>query len=35
MKYEELIFECIKALKKYNPDIEGPDSFIETFLYKV
>ena len=35
MKYEELILEFIKELKKYNPDIEGPDSFIETFLYKV
>ncbi len=35
MKYEELILECINALQKYNPNIQGPDSFIEEFLYKV
>ena len=32
MQYDELIEQCIKALKGFNPKIEGPNSFIEKFL---
>ena len=32
MLFDELITQCIKALKEYNPKIEGPDSFIDRFL---
>ena len=32
MQYDELIIQCIKALKEFNPKIEGPNSFIERFL---
>ena len=33
MLYDQLIQVCIDALQQYNPDIEGPDSFIESFLF--
>ena len=35
MQYDELITQCIKALKEFNPKIEGPNSFIDKFLKKV
>jgi hypothetical protein len=35
MQYDELIQACIDALKQYNPDIEGPDSFFNIFISKV
>ena len=35
MQYDELITQCIKALKEFNPKIEGPNSFIERFLKSV
>ena len=35
MQYDELISACIKALKEFNPKIEGPNSFIERFLKSV
>jgi hypothetical protein len=35
MLFDELILQCIKALKEYNPKIEGPDSFIDRFLKAV
>ena len=35
MQYDELIAACIKALKEFNPKIEGPNSFIERFLKTV
>jgi hypothetical protein len=35
MQYDELIQACIDALKQYNPDIEGPDSFFDIFISKV
>ena len=35
MQYDELIAQSIKALKEYNPKIEGPNSFIEKFVKKV
>jgi hypothetical protein len=35
MQYDELIAQCIKALKEFNPKIEGPNSFIEKFVKKV
>ena len=35
MKYDELINTCIYALKNYNENIEGPDSYIEIFLKSV
>ena len=35
MQYDELIAQCIKALKGFNPKIEGPNSFIEKFLKSV
>ena len=35
MQYDELIAACIKALKEFNPKIEGPNSFIERFLKSV
>jgi len=35
MQYDELIIQCIKALKEFNPKIEGPNSFIERFLKSV
>ena len=35
MQFDELIVQCIKALKEYNPKIEGPNSFIEKFVKKV
>jgi hypothetical protein len=35
MHFDELISCCIDAIKKYNPVIEGPDSFIEKYLKKV
>ena len=35
MQYDELIAQSIKALKEFNPKIEGPNSFIEKFVKKV
>jgi hypothetical protein len=35
MHYDELISQCIEAIKKYNPNIEGPDNFIDKYLKKV
>ena len=35
MQYDELILQCIKALKGFNPKIEGPNSFIEKFVKSV
>lgn len=35
MRYDELIDACIQCIQKYNPNIEGPDSFAEKFLKKV
>ena len=35
MQYDELITQCIRALKEFNPKIEGPNSFIDKFLKKV
>jgi hypothetical protein len=35
MHYDELIRQCIESIKKYNPNIEGPDSFIDKYLKKV
>ena len=35
MQYDELIEQCIKALKEFNPKIEGPNSFIERFVKSV
>ena len=35
MHYDELITLCIKAIKKYNPKLEGPNSFIERFIKPV
>ena len=35
MQYDELIIQCIKALKEFNPKIEGTNSFIERFLKSV
>ena len=35
MQYDQLIVQCIKALKEYNPKIEGPNSFIEKFVKPV
>lgn len=35
MKYEELILACIECIKKYNPSIEGPDSYAENYLKTV
>jgi len=32
MKYDELILSCIKCIQKYDPNIEGPDSWAEKFL---
>ena len=35
MQYDELIAQCIKALKEFNPKIEGPNCFIDRFLKTV
>ncbi len=35
MHLDDLIESCIKAIKKFNPVIEGPDSFISKFMRKV
>lgn len=35
MKYNELISASIECIKKYNPNTEGPDSFVETYLKNV
>ena len=35
MHLDDLIQSCIDALKKFNPIIEGPDSFIMNFMRKV
>ena len=35
MHLDDLIQSCIDALQKYNPIIEGPDSFIMNFMKKV
>ena len=32
--YDELIQLCIDALKQYNSNIEGPDSFFDIFIKK-
>ena len=35
MRYDELISTSIKAIKEFDPKIEGPNSFVERFLKKV
>ena len=35
MQYDELITQCIKAVKSFNPKLEGPNSFIERFVKSV
>ena len=35
MKYEELVLASIECIQKFNPNLEGPDSFAETFLKAV
>jgi hypothetical protein len=35
MKYEELILISIECIKKYNPSIEGPDSYVDSYLKSV
>ncbi len=35
MKYEELIMTCVECIKKFNPSIEGPDSYADNFLKNV
>ena len=32
MKYEELLKICIEGIQSFNDKIEGPDSFLDTFL---
>lgn len=35
MKYEELILCSIECIDNFNPNIEGPDSYVETYLLGV
>ncbi len=32
MKYDELISTCIECVQNFNPNIEGPDSYADTFI---